>query len=440
MFYTTGPHRPSALTTLFIWAFVLCLLSLLVGCNTPWTYVTDCTEPPSTSMFGRSLALDGDLALVGNHNSADLYERRPAGRPYLQDRWVHLERFAPRPGAPPGLLGSSVALKGNLLAIGAEYGDQMGNDGYVDLYERAGPRSPWTFLQRVEPTSYDPPPSYGRELGFGGAVEIQGDELFVSAHHYGDTAGRVFVFGRTPNGYQQTHELKPPVDLQETGFGEVISVSGDTLVISRANQGGAGTGSGSPLVAGEVHIYTKVNGLWTPSQVLVSPTSTLEDHFGTGLQLVGDTLVIREDAAVHLYRRQRGQFNWTWSTPVAAGENYPVAHRPPSPFAPGYIFVGTPGGVQIFIDGGPNHSYIFQAALVDPAAQAGFGSALALSGPNLLVASWGRSHWVRAFEREEITFEQSGIRDEAERRRMQADGERRLAANPDLGAGWQLGK
>ena len=414
-------------------AWMAGLALLAIGCTPSWVYVAEAPEQADTSSFAQSVALEGELALIGNSQSADLYERPPDGSSLPPHLWVHIQRFTPAQGAPPGLFGKAVALSGDRLFIGAPWGEpQVIDNGYVDVYDRVG--GTWTFTQRVTPESFDPPPGFGPEILFGNALAVQGDELFVGAHHYGDTAGRVFVFERVGGLYQQTHELKPPSDVQETAFGETIRVSGDTLAISRRGPGGAGTGGGTPIVPGEVHVFIKSDGEWVPQQVLFSPTSAPDDLFGSGIDLHGDRLVVLEETAVHLFERSGGVWSAIWQRPVTDGGRKPVAFRPSTGTVPGYLFVSNEDTVQVLIEATDGSGYTPQGVLPDPDAQPGFGSALSLSGDRLLVAATGGgTARARIFERDTggTRLQIIAIDDEILRRTTAAMAEE-IAASPEL--------
>jgi hypothetical protein len=389
-----------------------------------WQYKAHLPQPAVvTSAYARSIAADAGFGLVGSHNGAELFHEPPPNTPLPPHLWLHVKHFAPQPGAV-GLFGFSVAIHGDRLAIGAPYGDpQLVNNGYVDLYERIG--SNWTFVQKVVPTAFDIPPPLHPELMFGDQVLLRGDMLIVGARHFFDTAGRVFVFERNGGTFVQTQQLKPAVDVQESSFGGALALSGDTLAIGRGGAGGAGSGGGGmqqPYLAGEVHVYVRSNGQFVLQQILVAPDGKLSDHFGGGLDLQGDRLVVRGKSSVYLFQRQAGVWIATWqhATPNSGASQGAVLLRPgPSPLVQADLFVGEPnatlgrlpaaGRVLRFTASTSGPGYVANGALQDPqpVANGRFGSALAASGGLLQVTaptslSTDAPARVRVFERKSL--------------------------------------
>jgi len=368
-----------------------------------WPYLAQLPRPQGAIGYGKSVAVDGNYGLVGSSQGADLFHRPPPNTPLPPHLWLHVQHFAPLRGST-GLFGNAVALDGDRLAIGAPYGDpQLVNNGYVDIYERVG--SAWNFTQKVTATAFDIPPPLYPELEFGSPLVLRGDTLIVGARHFFDTAGRVFVFERNGGLFQQTQQLKPAVDVRETSFGGALALSGDTLAIGRGGAGGAGGGPmPEPIVAGEVHVYVRANGLWTLQQVLVAPSPAPADNFGQSLDLHGDRLVVRSRTAVHLFVRSAGVWasQWQHAVPILSGaSSATVSLRPSSmSFIEDDLFVGNPnaslsralqgaGNVLRFTGAASGPGFVPFGTLQDPDPTAGahFGSSLSGAGSLLLVGA-----------------------------------------------------
>lgn len=368
-----------------------------------WSYQAHLPAPANTNQFALSVALNGNLGLVGSAgHTAILYRAPPPNTPLPPHLWLKLQQFVPQRGAT-GLFGYAVALDVDRLAIGAPYGDpQLVTNGYVDLYERSG--SSWSFLQKVVPTSFDTPPPQHPELFFGDRIVLKGDTLIIGSQHFYDTAGRVFVFERNGGLFYQTQQLKPPVDVRETAFGAAIALSGDTLAIGRGGRGGAGSGPNNmdePLVAGEVHVYGRSNGVWVLQQVLLAPDSEVSNQFGRSLDLHGNRLVIRSKVAVYLFVRSDGVWASQWQHAVPNTPLAGVVLRPSgTKTVEDDLFVGNPnkslgtgleaaGNVLRFTGAPSGPGFVLQGSLQDPSptANAHFGQSLSASGDRLLVGA-----------------------------------------------------
>lgn len=388
----------------------ICLLLLLPlvamsawGLSLIWSYEAHLPAPVNTSQFASSVALNGNLGLVGSSpQTAVLYQAPPPNTPLPPHLWLKVQQFVPQSGAT-GLFGRAVALDVDRLAIGAPYGDpQLVNNGYVDLYERSG--SSWSFVQKVVPTSFDIPPPLHPELFFGDLMVLKGDTLIVGSQHFYDTAGRVFVFERNGGLFNQTQQLKPPIDVRETAFGGAIALSGDTLAIGRGGRGGAGSGPNGmdePLVAGEVHVYVRSNGLWVVQQVLTAPDGEVSNEFGRALDLHGNRLVVRSKTAVYLFVRSGGVWTSPWQHAVTGSPTAGVVLRPSGvKTTEDDLFVGNPnkslgpglesaGHVLRFTGAPSGPGFVAHGSLQDPSptANARFGQSLSASGDRLLVGA-----------------------------------------------------
>ncbi len=391
-----------------------------LGADAAWQYDAHLPVPAQPGSTMQSLAADAGYGLVGSTGRANLFHQPPPNTPLPPHLWIHVRQFVPQPGAV-GLFGTAVAIDGNVLAIGAPMGDpQLLNNGYVDIYERTG--SNWNFVEKLVPSGFDIPSPLYPELMFGDTLLLQGDTLIVGARHFQDTAGRVFVFERNGGTFVQTQQLKPAVDVQETSFGGALAMSGNTLAIGRGGAGGAGSGGGGmqqPYMAGEVHVYVRSNGQFVLQQILVAPDSALSDHFGAGLDLRGDRLVVRGKNTTYLFQRQSGVWTSTWQhgSPASGPAKAGVSLRP-SPWrgVEADLFVSDPsasigrlpsaGRVLRFTASTTGPGYVANGVLQDPqpTANARFGSALAASGNLLLVTapssqSTPSNARVRVFER-----------------------------------------
>ncbi len=98
------------------------------------------TQPAAGDLFGFSLALSDDLALVGARQADDwgadagaalLYARHQGGT----NAWGQVARGTPSSGAAGDMFGHTVALEGRTLVVGAPYHDSQGaNAGAVYLF------------------------------------------------------------------------------------------------------------------------------------------------------------------------------------------------------------------------------------------------------------------------------------------------------------------
>lgn len=186
------------------------------------------TGPVLSSSFGISMAFEGDLLLVGS--PSDLEELVPGrGEAFLFDvsSGVQLAKFLPTdpydPQFPGGAFGRSVALDGQTALIGAPY---MPNAGVLNGAAYAFDLSTGQLQQRLEPGE--------GILGhaFGWRVAMGGGRLLVGAVGGGQNphnAGGVYVFDEETG--LQTAKLASSNPSQDDFFSFDLAVDDDVVLI-----------------------------------------------------------------------------------------------------------------------------------------------------------------------------------------------------------------
>jgi hypothetical protein len=249
------------------------------------------------------------------------------------------------------LFGASVAIEGNLLAVGAPGRDPGGVTaaGQVHLYRRAGGSwIPWRVLTAPTPAEAE---------RFGDAVAIDGDTLAVGA---GGTdvgaaqdAGSVYVYHVGANGPEAPQVIRHPTAGASDNLGRTLALDGDSLVAGAGFRSATGLWTGGVLFAkripkgwvvdttfegdpaagspnlgravaiagdrafagapnagngqawGEVRAYRREGGTWIPDGTIPPPGMPAGDRFGSGLACDGTTLMIASrptDAARNITR------------------------------------------------------------------------------------------------------------------------------------------
>jgi uncharacterized repeat protein (TIGR01451 family) len=190
--------------------------------------------------FGFSLAIDGATVVVGAPfhdggagNSGEAYA-------FVQssDGWREQMRLRASDGAADDEFGSSVAVSGSTVAVGARAADAGGlrDSGKVYVYERSGPG--WNEVAHFA----------GEAAGdrFGVAAALSGDRLVIGALlHAGK--GAAYLYERQSSGWVQDGE---PLSggAQGDHFGQAVAIDAeDVLVGAYSAEGGKGSASLCPL-------------------------------------------------------------------------------------------------------------------------------------------------------------------------------------------------
>ncbi|MCG3135120.1 MAG: hypothetical protein HMLKMBBP_02623 [Planctomycetes bacterium] len=206
--------------------------------------------------------------------------------------------------------GRSVDVDGNLAVVGAPGRSVAMQDGAggVVVFERTGVS--WV----VDETIDNPAPGSSDLAGVAVAVDAGAELVVVGAPYAGGANdGRVFVYRRTGGNWnlEQTLSDAAPSSLQ--AFGSQVAVSDDTIAVATPFNTLGGGNNGS------VFVYWDT-GTWTlEQQIDAVALPHLFGSFGTSLSLDGDRLLIgdphadngaaTDTGAVYVFKRDTGAWS-----------------------------------------------------------------------------------------------------------------------------------
>lgn len=173
---------------------------------------------------------------------------------------------------------------------------------------------PMLVAAEVLPWRELPAPAWdrgGEDDLFGYALVADGDRLLVGLPGLptidAPGSGAVEVYARAAGGWQLQQRLLPEANDADEKFGVALARSGDDLVV-----GSWDAGFGDGRAPGSAHVYARVAGSWQLRTRLAADGIDAFDGFGAALAIDGDWLAIAapgfDDAsgargAVFLYRR-----------------------------------------------------------------------------------------------------------------------------------------
>ena len=306
--------------------------------------------------FGSSLAVDGDRLVVGawwadsGRGAAYVFERAGSG-------WRETARLTASGGDRGDSLGSRVALHGDVALVSYASAVDSTEGGKVLVFRRDGSGT-WreAGVLRAPATPRD---GFGRSLALGDGFAV------VGAANRDSAAGAVFVYPATGTGWGEPVVLAGPE--KRVGFGAEILLAGDTMFVSApaVNQG-----------RGMVLAFRRdASGAWTETGRLEVADATPRTFFGASLALQGDELWVGAIGAREfqggIYRFTRlgdawvpagllevpesGRFTGFGST-VALGDDFAAAGMPGDDFGfgTGRILARASGGweqvAKVFTD------------------------------------------------------------------------------------------
>jgi hypothetical protein len=236
------------------------------------------------SHFGRRIDIDGDRAVIAAPMDAT-YQYR-GGAVFVFERiggtWVETARLDPPTPRAFGFFGLSVAIEGDLLAVGEPgYAAFSGDTNYVYLYRNSN--GTWTLEATLAPA---------QGIGFGYSLEIDDARVAVGAFRDG-AGGSIYEFARVNGAWQLMATIRG-IDVGASPlFGAKIDFDGGRLVAGSAS---AELGGNGPVV-----ILMRGPAGWTTEAVIppVAPPPSASLHaYGAGLALSDNDVIIGAPAIV----------------------------------------------------------------------------------------------------------------------------------------------
>lgn len=271
------------------------------------------SDRESFGRFGSSVAIDGDMILVGAMwEDKDASGGNPissAGAAYffLRDSmgvWNQAQKLIASDREADDRFGSAVSINGNIAVVGAPAEDHNSSGG--GLYKSFSGAA--YIFERDTSGIWSPPQKVtasDRESGdiFGTAVSIFGTNLVIGAPGQGydpmggsylNNAGAAYSFSKNVLGnWTQEQKFVPTDRGPGDGFGHSLFGNGGYLAIS-AHQENEDTSGLNPLVeAGSAYLFQRnINAVWSQEQKIVASDRAVLDHFGHSIAISGTQVIV----------------------------------------------------------------------------------------------------------------------------------------------------
>lgn len=247
-----------------------------------------------------------------------------AGAAYVFEKvngsWTQAAYLKPNNPDPGDWFGISVALAGDLVVVGSDNeqsfnGDPQDNSGTrvgaAYVFERIAGN--WTE------TAYLKPSNPQGDVDFGETVAATNDTVAVGASGQSGTgqgvgaqqntlgatsSGAVYVFERIAGQFTQTTYVKASNAEALDYFGRGLALSGDTLLVGAPGEASAAVGAqgdqsnNASNSAGATYVFDRVGGAWSQVAYL-KPSNTWPTGYGgspegcgTAVDISGNTLVM----------------------------------------------------------------------------------------------------------------------------------------------------
>jgi hypothetical protein len=250
-------------------------------------------ELPEYDAFGLAVAMDGDVAVIGDVIDADNGVNAGAAFVHRFDgsAWVREQKLLADDGAPADLFGGSVAVSDDTIVIGARYDDDNGNysgSAYVFWFDG----SAWSQQQKLLPDDGDANDYFGISVGVSGDTAVVG--AWYDEGDYGVTAGSAYVFKREGSTWVQQQKLVPDDPSVSAKFGGSVAIDGDLAVIGAYFDDDLGGFSGS------AYVFRSQGPRWVFEQKLLAADGGPMDQFGRPVALSGEVVVVGAPEHGHL--------------------------------------------------------------------------------------------------------------------------------------------
>ena len=216
------------------------------------------------------------------------------------------------------LFGSSVALEGDTLVVGAEWesssatgvnGNQSNNSmsaaGAAYVFVRTG--TTWTQQAYLKASNT------GTNDGFGHCVAISGNTVIIGAYSEDSGAagvngnqndnsapdsGAAYIFVRTGGTWTQQAYLKASNPGAGDFFGRFCAISGNTVVVGAEQEDSASTGvngnqnNNDATNSGAAYVFVREGTTWRQQAYLKASNTGMQDDFGHSVAVSGNTVVV----------------------------------------------------------------------------------------------------------------------------------------------------
>lgn len=249
------------------------------------------SDGEARDQFGRAVALDGDVALIGSPGAAGA-AGADQGAAYVFTRsagtWTEQARLQALSGGQTDAFGLSVALEGDTALIGAFKADVDDKPGQGAAYVFVGAGGTWA--EQVRLTADDGEASDN----FGVSVALHQDTALVGAYRDDlpsgpQNRGSAYVFVRNAGAWSQQAKLTADDALSINSFGASVALEGD-----RALVGGAWVAEGSRYVSGSghAHLFVREGNQWAQQARLDGGPTASDDNFGVAVAMHGGQILV----------------------------------------------------------------------------------------------------------------------------------------------------
>lgn len=237
--------------------------------------------------YGYAVDVDGDRAVIGARFDDDAGNGSGAAYVYLRDTqtglWEEEHKLVMTGADASDNFGSSVAIDGDVIVVGAP-NDDINEGSNFHGSAHVFKRGPGGWDAGVELLPLDSDTFY---QNYGISVDIDNGTIVVGVAYDNDkgtASGSAYVYEFLTGIWQRTGKLLPPTTESNQNFGWSVAIDTDTIVIGAPHWTVSGVGS--------AYVFTRADG-WADSSSSLPATDNLTgDQFGRSVAISGDIAVV----------------------------------------------------------------------------------------------------------------------------------------------------
>jgi len=271
-----------------------------------WTRQATLEPIDAGGQFGRAVALEDDLAMVGDEFGAGpAGDHRGTVTVFRRERagWQQAARLSAPETHGTDFFGSDVAVSNEWLLAGATTADTGAGRRSGAVFAFVSGDDGMTLATTLAPPTEDVS-EFGRSIALDEGIAVVGSQLGSVAGPSDD--GAAFVYERRRGSWRPMGQLASDTEGREDGFGRAVAVAGETIAVGAPLAAIDGHGN-----AGVVSVFERRGGRWRRQARLARPSHRPDQQFGCDLALDGDRLLVGSEFGPGPVAFERNGRSWT---------------------------------------------------------------------------------------------------------------------------------
>lgn len=235
--------------------------------------------------FGQPVAISGDWAVVGARLH-DIGGNSDIGAAYIYHfngtNWVFFQKVTASDGTDGDRFGSSVAISGNKVVIGATYDQDAGaQSGAAYVFNFNG--TSWIQEQKLTASDASSGDRYGRK------VSIDGNRILVASiydNDNGSNSGSAYIYYFNGSNWVEEQKITASDGAASDFFGVSVDISGTKVVVGAYGDDDNGNASGS------AYVYSFNGSNWIEEQKLLASDGIASDLFGISVSIQQNNVLV----------------------------------------------------------------------------------------------------------------------------------------------------